>query len=66
MGVRTGDTTAYQRKKLRDNPPHVLITTPESLALLLSQASWDEAWRRVDTSSSTRSTPWSPRSEGPT
>jgi ATP-dependent Lhr-like helicase len=37
VGVRTGDTSAYERRKLRDNPPHVLITTPESLSLLLSQ-----------------------------
>jgi ATP-dependent helicase Lhr and Lhr-like helicase len=47
VGVRTGDTSAYHRRKLRDEPPHVLITTPESLALLLSQASWHEHWRTV-------------------
>ena len=29
--VRTGDTKAHQRKKLREEQPHVLITTPESL-----------------------------------
>ena len=47
VGVRTGDTTAYQRRKLRDAPPHLLITTPESLSLLLSQAGWQGHWARV-------------------
>src|SRR6185312_8848690 len=45
VGVRTGDTSAQQRRKWRDEPPHLLITTPESLALLLSQPSWHEHWR---------------------
>jgi len=48
VGVRTGDTTPYQRTKLRDAPPHLLITTPESLSLLLSQASWHGHWKRVE------------------
>ena len=33
---RTGDTTATQRKRQRADPPHILLTTPESLALLIS------------------------------
>ncbi len=33
---RTGDTSATQRKRQRADPPHILLTTPESLALLLS------------------------------
>src|SRR5579864_1541187 len=48
VGVRTGDTSAAERRKLRLDPPHLLITTPESLALLLSQAAWLDAWRSVD------------------
>jgi ATP-dependent helicase Lhr and Lhr-like helicase len=48
VGVRTGDTSAHQRRKLRDAPPHLLITTPESLALLLSQPAWHPHWRGVD------------------
>jgi ATP-dependent helicase Lhr and Lhr-like helicase len=48
VGVRTGDTSAYFRRKLRDQPPHILITTPESLSLLLSQASWADHWRGVE------------------
>jgi len=48
VGVRTGDTSAYHRRQLRDHPPHVLITTPESLSLLLSQESWHAHWRGVE------------------
>ncbi|MGZ3412697.1 MAG: DEAD/DEAH box helicase [Isosphaeraceae bacterium] len=48
VGVRTGDTSAYFRRQLRDQPPHILITTPESLSLLLSQASWGDHWRGVE------------------
>jgi ATP-dependent Lhr-like helicase len=33
---RTGDTTYTQRQRQRADPPHILLTTPESLALLLS------------------------------
>ena len=33
---RTGDTTATMRKRQRADPPHILLTTPESLALLVS------------------------------
>ena len=33
---RTGDTTQTQRKRQRADPPHILLTTPESLALMLS------------------------------
>ncbi|HET6183945.1 MAG TPA: ligase-associated DNA damage response DEXH box helicase [Acetobacteraceae bacterium] len=34
--TRTGDTPANRRARQRQNPPHILLTTPESLALLLS------------------------------
>ena len=33
---RTGDTSATRKKRQRADPPHILLTTPESLALLLS------------------------------
>ena len=35
---RTGDTSATRKKRQRVDPPHILLTTPESLALLLSYA----------------------------
>ncbi len=47
IGVRTGDTSASLRRKLRDNPPHILITTPESLSLLLSQPVWRSHWNSL-------------------
>src|SRR5215470_17796061 len=37
--VRTGDTTAAQRQALVKRPPHILVTTPESLYLLLTSES---------------------------
>ncbi len=38
VGVRTGDTTATERRALVRTPPDVLITTPESLYLMLTSA----------------------------
>src|SRR5262245_54121887 len=35
-GVRTGDTTAADRAAMIRTPPHILVTTPESLYLLLT------------------------------
>jgi ATP-dependent Lhr-like helicase len=40
VGLRTGDTTLKERAAQKRRPPHILVTTPESLALLLSQISW--------------------------
>jgi ATP-dependent Lhr-like helicase len=37
--VRTGDTPAAERARMRREPPHVLVTTPESLFILLTSAS---------------------------
>jgi ATP-dependent Lhr-like helicase len=37
--VRTGDTPASARTKMAKNPPHILVTTPESLYLLLTSKS---------------------------
>ncbi|NLP12144.1 DEAD/DEAH box helicase [bacterium] len=43
--VRTGDTTAADRQKLLRKPPHILITTPESLSLLLTSLKGRELFR---------------------
>jgi len=37
--VRTGDTPPAERNRLRKQPPHILVTTPESLYVLLGSAS---------------------------
>src|SRR6516225_2807485 len=37
--VRTGDTPAAKRQAMNRNPPHMLVTTPESLYLLLTASS---------------------------
>src|SRR5580693_4405230 len=41
VGVRTGDTTTEDRRKLVTRPPDILITTPESLFLLLTSQARD-------------------------
>jgi len=37
--VRTGDTTARDRARMRRKPPHIVVTTPESLYILLGSES---------------------------
>ena len=36
VGLRTGDSSAADRRRLLKKPPHILVTTPESLYLLLT------------------------------
>ena len=47
--VRTGDTPASERQKMLRKPPHVLVTTPESLYILLTAAKSRELFRNVST-----------------
>ncbi|GAB3281226.1 ATP-dependent helicase [Parasphingorhabdus pacifica] len=48
VGLRTGDTPADQRRQFTRKPPDVLVTTPESLFLLLTSAA-RESLRGVET-----------------
>ncbi len=47
--VRTGDTLMHERRKMLDRPPHILVTTPESLYILLTAAKSREILRTVTT-----------------
>jgi len=42
VGVRSGDTSINERAKQKLKPPELLITTPESLHLLLAQKGYEE------------------------
>src|SRR5690349_5792771 len=48
VGLRSGDTAADERRQLARRPPDILITTPESLFLMLTSAARD-ALRGVET-----------------
>ncbi|MEY3013901.1 MAG: hypothetical protein RIT45_2636 [Pseudomonadota bacterium] len=49
VGVRSGDTPASERRSQVTRPPHLLVTTPESLYLLLTSASGRAALATVET-----------------
>ena len=49
IGTRTGDTSHEHRKRQREAPPDILLTTPESLAVLLSQERADAFFAQLDT-----------------
>src|SRR5437868_6144221 len=46
--VRTGDTLAHERRAMLAHPPHILVTTPESLYILLTAARSREILRTVE------------------
>lgn len=48
-GVRTGDTPTEERRLMMVRPPHILLTTPESLALMVAMASYRKLLTLVDT-----------------
>jgi ATP-dependent Lhr-like helicase len=49
VGLRTGDSTPAERAALRKRPPDLLVTTPESLYLLLTSASGRAMFAHTET-----------------
>jgi len=47
VGVRTGDTTQPERARMLRKPPHILVTTPESIAILLVAPKFREKMKSV-------------------
>ncbi|HEY5257138.1 MAG TPA: DEAD/DEAH box helicase [Candidatus Baltobacteraceae bacterium] len=48
-GVRTSDTPQEERRLMLSRPPHILVTTPESLAVMLAMDSYRKTLRNVET-----------------
>lgn len=48
IGVRTGDTTAAEKAKMLKKAPHILITTPESLAIMITTVKFREHFKSVE------------------
>ena len=49
VGIRNGDSSSSERSKQLKSPPQILVTTPESLTLLLSNIKAEELFRHLDT-----------------
>ena len=47
IGVRTGDTSPSEKQKQLKKPPHILITTPETIAILLGTRKFKENLKSV-------------------
>ncbi|MEK6906347.1 MAG: ATP-dependent helicase [Nanoarchaeota archaeon] len=48
VALRTGDTTKSERTKMAKNIPHILVTTPESLAIVLTSKKFVENLKDVE------------------
>ncbi len=48
VSVRTGDTTAQEKQKMLKKVPHILVTTPESLAILLCSKKFSEKMNAIE------------------
>jgi ATP-dependent helicase Lhr and Lhr-like helicase len=48
VGLRTGDTELSERAKMRKNTPHILVTTPETLAIVLTSPKFVEKMQKVE------------------
>ena len=49
VGIRNGDSSSSERSKQMKSPPQILVTTPESLSLLLSNTKAEELFNGLDT-----------------
>ena len=47
VGIRTGDTSVRERTRQKERPPDLLITTPESLHLMLAQKNYPQFFARL-------------------
>jgi len=48
VGLRTGDTDAKERAKMAKKCPHILVTTPESLAIMINSPKFVEKFGRLE------------------
>lgn len=48
VGLRTGDTTVVERAKMARKTPHILVTTPESLAIVLTSPKFVENMKGIE------------------
>ncbi len=48
VGLRTGDTTTAERAKMLKESPHILVTTPESLAIILNSVKFIDKFRAIE------------------
>jgi ATP-dependent Lhr-like helicase len=48
VASRTGDTSASEKARMLKHPPHIIITTPESLAIMLTSVKFRELLRNVE------------------
>lgn len=49
VASRTGDTSSAERRKIRERPPEILITTPESLHLMLATPGYPDYFSKLQT-----------------
>jgi len=46
--VRTGDTPSQERQKMLDKTPHILVTTPETLGIILNAPKFKEKLKKIN------------------